>query len=276
MLRYASLPLTIGMAVAPAAYISAADVGGGLTIGGYVDSVLTIADGDDAINPEGDATIDFSSFFQLETEWSVDEFVTGRAEISFDDDGFDEDNFEEAHVVWAVTEQVSIIAGKFENWLGWEGADAPELYRVNGAYSTSGGSISEDNNDPIGLYGINTTGVGVIAVPHDQVELALFIVNAIYNDENRDNDSISFGGYIDVSDESLGNVQLDWMYGVEENEGEDVFGLDLWGELTAFQEEHGPLLAADFNYTDYDTDSAMAIMAMGNMALPTELPMSSP
>jgi len=255
----------LGLAMGALGALPAAEIADGLTMDGYVDSVSSVADADDAVNPDGDVVIDFTAFAQFDVEYRVGDEITARMELSYDEDGFDEDNFEEAHVTWALGEQVGLIAGKFENWIGWEGADAPELYRVNPAWVTSGGTIAT-NGDPVGLFGINTTGVGVIVTPAAGFEAGLFVVDAIYDEPtDRPTDSVSLGGYLDYAAEGVGSFQLDAMYGADERAGEeDILGLDLWGEIDALREDAGLLFAFDVNYTDFDSDSALAILVMAN------------
>ncbi|MDA3962238.1 MAG: hypothetical protein PF961_15725 [Planctomycetota bacterium] len=281
-LRY--LVPTLGLVAFTATPAMAADVGG-LNIGGYVDTILTIADGDEALTgADGDATIDFSAAAQIEVGYQIGDNVSANVELYYDEDGFDADNLEQAYVNWAINEEVALRMGKMHNWIGWEGTDAPELYRVNNSYMYAGGTLGGNGAD--GIWGVDVTGLGVIITPNEQFEIGLFIVDYIYFDDNgladdqaRGTDALSFGAYGTWNVEGIGYFDLDIGFGMDESVSStgtsgDIFQLDLNGEIDAIREDNGWLFAFDINYTDYDVSAALGILALANFALPTETPMS--
>lgn len=273
---------TLGLMACTATPAIAADVGG-LNIGGYVDSILTIADGDDAVAGD-DPTVDFSSFAQLEIGYAIGDDVTANVELSFDEDGFDAANMEQAYVTWAIDPQVALTMGKMHNWIGWEGLDAPALYRVNNSYMYNGGSLAGTGGPAI--WGDDVTGAGVIVTPNDEFELGLFVVDYIWNetnglagDEARGTDALSFGAYGTWTVDGIGYFDLDLGFGADEStdgagSAGDIFQVDVNGEIDAIREDNGLLFAFDVNYTDYDAAAALGVLALANYTLPTTTPMS--
>jgi hypothetical protein len=281
----------------------AADVGG-LNVAGYVDTILAFssADKDVAIGGEDDDTIiEFSAAAQLEVGYQIGDAVSANMEIYFTEDDGDSDTNEvelqQAYVSWAVSEQVSLVMGKFHNWIGWEGLDAPELYRVNNSYMYAGGY--QAGNDPVwsggylNIWGDDVTGLGAIITPSEQIEIGIFAVNYIFYDgdlgatltppvtpaEPRSTDSLSFGAYVTYTMDGVGYFDFDLSLGIDETQDDSasaasIFQIDLNGEIDMLREDNGLLFAYDINYTDYDLAAAMGILLLANYALPTETPMS--
>lgn len=278
---------TLGLVAFTTAPAMAADVGG-LNVGGYVDTILTFADGGDAIAGE-DAEIDFSAAAQLEIGYQIGDAVSANIELYWDGDSSETD-LQQAYVAWAINEQVTITMGKFHNFIGWEGLDAPDLYRVNNSYMYAGGTIG-GNNLPVSVWGDDVTGVSVTVAASEQIEFGVGIVDYIWNAEGpagidpaftvgRASDAISFMAYATYVAEGLGYFDLDIGFGAEESvtdtgEAGDIFQIDINGEIDTLKEDNGLLFAFDINYTDYDAAGSLGILLLANYVLPTEVPMSA-
>jgi hypothetical protein len=278
---------TLGLMAFTIAPSMAADVGG-LNVAGYVDSILAFSSADEAIAPANDDTIiEFSAAAQLEVGYQIGDAVSADIELYWtnDDTGTNVD-LEQAYVSWAVSEQVTLTMGKFHNWIGWEGQDAPELYRVNNSYMYAGGYQGSGMWLGANPWGDDVTGLGVIITPTEELEIGVFAVNYIYNDDNglagdqaRTTDTLSFGAYGTYTMAGVGYFDLDISMGVDESQNADgdsgsILGIDLNGEIDALREDNGLLFAYDLNYTDYDAAASLGILVLANYALPTETPMS--
>lgn len=274
---------TLGL-LACSAPTFAADVGGGLVIDGYVDAILEITAHDEAVrdNPgaipggdePSDTTIDFTSAFQIEPSWQIGDDVVAAAEIAYYDgaSGF---ALEQAYVAWAINEQVTFTMGRFHNLIGWEGLDAPDLYRIN----NSNMYLSDANN---GMWGGDLDGAMVSIAPTDSSFTAhIWIADTIFGSVNggvKNNDELAFGATATFAIEDQGLVfDLDLAYDMgntvdDSGDSSSTFQIDLNAEWTGME---NLLVAADINYYDYDVDSALGALLAVNYAFPeTSIPMS--
>lgn len=289
---------TLGLLAATPVAASAADIGG-LSIGGYVDSVLefTSADEEAAIarggSADDDTFIEFHPSAQLEVGYAIGNAVNAYVELFYDEStgtavGSTSLELEEAYVTWAVSEQAALTFGRFHNWIGWEGHDAPELYRVN--FSNIANS---------GLYGDNTggvEGVGLNANVNEQFRVGLYVVDAIWGEENTPTaglfpravavgkapDDLAVGADATFTMEGIGWFDLDLAYGIAEGgneagatENEDAFGVDFNFEIDALREDNGLLFFGDVIFVDFDVASAMGVLAGANWRFQTATPMSA-
>lgn len=244
----------------------------GFEFGGYVDAVFAAVDGDAAVADDA-ARVDSSASAQLEVDVEVDPAAALRLELFYEQAGGV--SLQEAMIAWSPTPALTLLAGRFENWLGWEGADAPERYRVNNAFINGGDSLG-GNGDPVGIFGVDSTGLALLVQATGHWELGLFLVDHIYLDPaDRPQDRLSVGGSLAWSLEEAGFGAFDLMLGVDEaGGGDDILGFDLWHEFDVLREPHGWLFALDLNYTDYQRDAVGAVLVMANHRLPTTLPLS--
>lgn len=241
---------------------SAVDVGG-LTIGGFVDSILTFEDQDITDDP----TIDFWSGAVLQFGATIGDSVSLQIDTQYDGDTTDVD-LRQAYSVWAINEQVSLQFGKSISWIGWQAAYAPGLYRIN---------VTPYVGD---YYGNDTVGVWGIITPTEMVSITLAVVDDIYGSKT-ESDSLAFGGEVSIDVEGYGNVQLELMF---DQSGADYFDSSAEPDeaatavvlhTTADQLVENLTLGAEFATADYDSAASMAFMAMANYAFGTDIPMSA-
>jgi hypothetical protein len=259
----------------------AADVGG-LTIDGYVDAILEFSDSSsDTID---DAEIDFSAFAQLEVGYAIGDAVNANIELGFDEGG--SVDLEQAFVEWAVAEQVTITMGKFHNWIGWEGRDAPELYRINNSILYGMGQWPGGGEGMFwGANNGNVTGLGVGFNASEQFSVSLYIVDEIFTSmapATRSTEAFSIGVAGDFALEGIGTFGAAISLGQEEGpagggigDNEDILDINIVAEIDALKEDNGLLFAADIHFFDFDTSDGLAVMLMGNYAFGTDTPMSA-
>lgn len=252
---------TLGL-MAFAGSASAAELGGGLTIGGFVDSILTFEDRDG----DEDATIDFWSGAVVQTSAAIGDDVALQIDLQYDGDSTDV-QLRQAYSTWAVTEQITLQFGKSISWIGWQAAYAPGLYRIN---------VTPYVGD---FYGNDTTGVWGIITPTEMVTITLAVVDDIYGTKS-ESDSLAFGGEISADIEGFGNAQLELQF---DPSGADYYdpaaepdeaAFSVVAHATGDQLVENLLLGAEFALADYDTAASMAFMLMGNYTLGTDIPMS--
>ena len=181
---------------------------------------------------------------------------------------------------WAVNDQVSLAMGKFHNHLGWEGNDAPELYRVNWSqvWNLQNGSL-------LGASDVdgNTTGLGVGIAASEQVDIGIYLVDGFWGEDgatgNKELADLALGANVTFTIKGLGLFDIDLAYDMnassdEDGEEADIFALGFNGEIDALRESNGVLFFWDLFYLDYDVAAGLGFLAGGNLDLKTDTPMS--
>ncbi|MDA3962944.1 MAG: hypothetical protein PF961_19340 [Planctomycetota bacterium] len=241
---------------------NAAELGGGLSIGGFVDTIFSYVDEDASEDP----TVDFWAGAVIQTMASIGDDVSLQVDLQYDGDSSDL-ALRQAYATWSMTDEFSLQMGKSISWIGWQAAYAPGLYRINVTPYTGQ------------FYGNDTTGVWGIITPTENVSITLAVVDDIYGTKT-ESDSLAFGGEVSVDLEGYGNVQLELQF---DPSGADYFStavapddaaFGVVAHTTADQVVENLLLGAEIAYTDFDVANTMGLMAMGNYTLGTEIPMS--
>lgn len=256
---------TLGLVAATALPLSAADIGG-LSINGYVDSVLAIEDGDLVGD---DTVIAFSAEAKLEIGYAVSDVVSAVMSLRMGESFLEEDislsgiELEEAYINWQIAPEVSLTMGRFHNWLGWEGVDATELYRVNTSI------VDQTFNGNI------VTGLGVGFEATEDLRFGLYIVNDVYDSQagtgqETDDLAIAVDGLFRV--EGIGSFGGSFTFQMED---EDIMAVNVWAEIDALREDMGLLFAADLHYWSQDDIDMIGAMIMGNMKFDAQFPMSA-
>lgn len=284
---------TLGLVAALTPAAMAADVGG-LTINGYVNSILEIQSYDEAIAPAvdndgepDDTEFDFTASAQTEIGYKIGANVSANIELYYADesagpgqaDGHSLD-LEQAYVEWAINDQVSLAMGKFHNHMGWEGNDAPELYRVNWSqvWSLQNGSLL-GASDTSG----NTTGLGVGIAASEQVDIGIYLTDGFWGEDgvtgNKELADLALGASVTFTVKGLGLFDLDIAYDMnassdENGEEADIMALGFNGEIDALREGSGVLFFWDLFYMDYDVAAGLGFLAGANLDLKTDTPMS--
>jgi hypothetical protein len=232
----------IALTAAPAA---AVDVGGGLEIGGFVDSILQYKDVD--VNP--DAIVDFATSVELQVGYSVGEAVSAQIDLEFADTSV-EVNVEQAYINWVINDSVDLTMGRFESYVGWEAIDAPGLWRVNNSlvYGLTG-------NTSLDGLAINFTGSDDMA----GLSASVFVADSILAEAGKLTNQLSFGVDVTYAMEDMGVFGLDFAYDSNESDNNLLFGLN--AEITKLSADMGLTFAIDFEYTTIgDVDATYGIL----------------
>ncbi len=163
---------SLGILACSAGAVQAAEIGSGVTLDGYVDTILEITSADENAlgfstnaggttpppgEPEASDTVaDFFAGAQLEFGYSIGD-VSAKLELYYTADrNFDGLDVEQAWAQWDFKpDQAYLKMGHMEVGLGLEATDAPGLYRINTSQlrqmlqpqQTTGGSIGFKANE---------------------------------------------------------------------------------------------------------------------------------
>ncbi len=143
------LPLAIAAAMAPG-FAAAADVSG------FVDVIYTLADDQAAgVTTPSPTEGKFVASGEIDVSASPADGVTVRMDVDVDSVS-DDVKIEQAFFAWGATEGVTVIGGVFNNPIGKEAQDAPDMW------GTNAGVINNILNDQTALDGNNVAGLAVM------------------------------------------------------------------------------------------------------------------
>ena len=247
----------------------AAELGDGLTIGGYVDSIFSFVDSDAADDP----SLDFSATALLQTGATIGDSVNLQIDMLIDDSS--DLTLVQAYSAWAINEQVNLQFGKAISWIGYQTRYATGLYRINATPYTSE------------LYGNDTVGVWGIISPTEEVTVILAVVDELYGTKS-ESDSLAFGLDVSVALEGFGSVNIEMgldpsgadAAAADITEGAvaaeaDAAATEIAINATADQVVEDFIFGAEIISVDYDEAMALGGLLMANYTLPTEIPMSA-
>jgi len=130
--RWASALMAAGAAGAiPVAYADI-ELGNGISITGFLDMSYS------SVKPDGGSSIESVGIDQFETDFKYggSSGVSAQVDIEYGDgfDGSDDETFvEQAFITKAFTEQLSVKAGRFLSYTGWETEEPTGLFQYSGA-----------------------------------------------------------------------------------------------------------------------------------------------
>jgi hypothetical protein len=113
----------------PAVQANAFEIAEGLTLNGFIDMSLT------RVEPEDGKSDTSSGLDQFELQFMYDfgEGLTANVDIEYQDDGDGETtDVEQAYISYAISEALSIKAGRFLSYSGWETEEPTGLYQFSG------------------------------------------------------------------------------------------------------------------------------------------------
>lgn len=293
---------TLGLLAASATPVAmAADVGGGLTINGYVDTILELTSLDEGIAPaspvdptaEDDTIIDFSAAPQLEIGYRIGEDITANVELYWPDFGASAGVtfpvVEQAKIMWQTSDTVSVTIGRMHNHLGLEGKDAPELFRVNNSILFGDGNAGTDHGG-VSFVGNDVTGIGVGIKASDQVSVGIYLVDSYYDDvfdaedgldDLKEQADFAVGVGIDFKVEGIGSFAANLAYDIaasisdDATDSGDVLAFEVNGIIDMLREDQGLLFGFDLIYRDIDWASSYGLMLMANYDFKTDTPMAA-
>ena len=152
MKKFSSLILIPGITLGLAGVANAATT----EFSGFADLTYVLSDGisDGTSSTEGK----FDVAAELDIETTVDPSISARIDLDFNTStsstaGEDSGRIEQAFFDWKSKNEIVVKGGVFNNPLGWEAEDAPDLYQV------SHGQIYNLWNATTDFYGNNVAGV---------------------------------------------------------------------------------------------------------------------
>jgi len=274
----------------------AVDVAKGLTIGGWVDTILYVSDTnaeDDDLSERSENApgIGFTASASLKVGWQVTDALSAKMNLWFNP-GTDSLNMREAYFTWAFAPELSWTMGKYINHVGWTSAEPTGLYRVNGGIITS-------------LYGaIDVIGTALAYAPKDSAfGGSLHIVNGYFQGEDagnnigignpdrsltRENTDLGFGLDLNFNfgEGLVNNINVEGIYDMSgADAGADEIGGDVAqvGVNATIKSVNAFVFGAELIYRS-TSDSAPAesmpqqtdlgAMVLANYALSTKTPMS--
>jgi hypothetical protein len=271
-LRY--LVPALGIIISSSGALFAENVGG-LTVGGYVDTVGTFSD----TKEDGNGTQKyFSSAIELRVGYKVGDKVTAQIDIEGNNNeasGPHGDMYlEQAYINYAISKEFSLTTGKFTTFAGWVAADSDGLYRINGGPITS-------------LYGTELVGVAGNFAPSEDLGVSVFLVNGLdlfaHDDTTNDatNKRVAIGADVVYKVKDVGSFNLEAGY---DSRGVDLTEYEIGVNTTLKFASYEPLTVGAeliFNKSkdssgaaDVDMDKT-GFLLMGNHTIPNApFPMS--
>ncbi|MFW5698935.1 MAG: hypothetical protein ACOCYN_03690 [Planctomycetota bacterium] len=294
---------SLGILACSAGAVQAAEIGSGVTLDGYVDTILEITSADENAlgfstnaggttpppgEPEASDTVaDFSAGAQLEFGYSIGD-VSAKLELYYtadrDVDGLD---VEQAWAQWDFKpDQAYFKMGHMEVGLGFEATDAPGLYRINTSQlrqmlqpqQTTGGSVGFKAND--NFSGAVTLCDGLAQPLPDAWGLDEMDPPSI-GEAAKDNADIALILQGMYKMEDIGEFEAALVYDMGAMgatvdgalEQDDALAIDVNGLITAM-EESNLAFGFDLSYWSLGEVTAYGAMAMANYTFATDTPMA--
>lgn len=196
---------------------------GNLKHSGFVDIVFTLSDGtDENLNAANESTIDKK--FGASGELDLESDLNPRTKLRLDLDlstGDDSAVFEQARLDYAINQNMGLKAGIFNNNLGFEKEDAPDMYQ------TSHSQLWDIWNEQTALNGNNLAGVEFSA------NVAIVTLTAgLVNDLNHTDEEISFKFAADIQAMDSMNITVGLITADEGVAGDAKAGTIIDGAIT--------------------------------------------
>jgi len=197
-----------------------------LAVTGFIDMSFTNvdADGTDSSSSSG------LDQFELDFLYTFDGKLSAQVDLEYQDGAADEVDLEQAFITYAVNDQVTVKAGRFLSYSGWETEEPTGLFQYSGT-----------GYAPV-FYGYYQQGVSVM-YSGDGYALAASAINDLDNPEERDSEQMAMelmAAFMPTEEITVKGFYLsDKIDGTEE----DKEKFNLWASYGS-----GPLtLAAEFN-----------------------------
>ena len=279
----------LAMAVLGAFAANGATAADTATVSGFADIIYTITDEasdaaeDCTTNCTNDTEDKFTASGELDFTATPADGVTVRVDVDLELDGSDSGNIEQAYFAWGATDNVTVLGGVFNNPIGHEAEDAPDMnFTTHGAvYTALDSQTALDGDNVAGLgaaFGLGPV-TATVAVLNDlnQVDeensLALVLNyaaiegldlelgyasqtgNALLGDEDGVNTSVGDVVNFNAVFTGVENLEL----GLDYLMGDEVLdnAYDLWAGYTinAFTAK---VRYSEIAYDDGDVDKAIA------------------
>jgi hypothetical protein len=159
------------------------------SIDGFIDTTYVLSDGiSDGPSPY-ENKFDVNS--ELDLKAPINDQMSARLDYDFNlvgNSGFgdsDSGKIEQGYFAWQAPQSIVLKAGVFNNPIGWEAEDAPDLYQI------SHGQIYRILDEQTALYGNNVAGAAVTGIVGP-----INVTGAILNDLGNAPEKQSFAGLV--------------------------------------------------------------------------------
>lgn len=129
LLRPTAIAASIAM-ISPAVFADGFDLSEKLSVTGFIDMSMVYMD------PEGGVSSSSASLDQFEIDflYKLDDKITAQVDLEYQDDGtgVQVTDVEQAFFTYAASDEVSITAGRFLSYSGWETEEPTGLFQYSG------------------------------------------------------------------------------------------------------------------------------------------------
>lgn len=155
-------------------------------VSGFADIIYSLVD--DTADNGGVNTNEskFSADGEIDVKGNLAEDVSVRVDLDINTGNDDSADIEQAFFALKATDQVSIMAGTFNNPIGWEAEDTPDMYQTSHsiAYDLLDSQTSQRGN--------NVTGVSVVASV-DMINITAALLNDIQDTAEENSVAVAIG-----------------------------------------------------------------------------------
>ncbi len=224
-------------------------------VSGFADIIYTNADKDADIFDDGKETSAFTANAEVDFASKLSDIVSVRADVDFNiggNDGAADAIIEQAFFAASVAEGVTVIGGVFNNPIGWEAEDAPDMYQTPKLLT------SEVLDGQTALYGNNIAGV---AVAGDLGPVT--VTGAVLNDIGGLTDKNSIALVVNATPVAGFDVELGYVTQETDHENGGS-GIDTAGNVTnlnATYKNAGLTLGAEYMTAEEILDTGLSVTA---------------
>lgn len=220
-----------------------------LSVTGFIDMSYYYVDVDGA-SSESSSGLDQ---FEMDFLYSFDDKLNAQVDIEYQDqgDGEEEVDLEQAFITYAATDAITLKAGRFLSYSGWETEEPTGLFQYSGA-----GYAGH-------FYGGYQQGISA-KYDADKFSVALSVVNDLYGEGN-DSEDPAIEAMVAFMPSDTVTVKAFYMTDKLEGTSETMDLINIWASYS-----EGPLtLAAEFNTSENNGvagNEADGFLLMGNYA----------
>ncbi|MBV1882450.1 MAG: porin [Pseudomonadales bacterium] len=128
LLKPTVLAASIAM-VTPSVYAGGIELSDNLSVTGFIDMSMVYTD----VDGGGSSSTAGLDQFEIDLMYTFDDKLTAQVDVEYQDDGAGQvTDVEQAFFTYAVNEEVSVKAGRFLSYSGWETEEPTGLYQYSG------------------------------------------------------------------------------------------------------------------------------------------------
>lgn len=201
----------------------------GLSVTGFIDMSYSNVDPDDSDS----STSSGLDQFELNFHYTFDDRLSAQVDIEYQDGNDDEVDLEQAFITYAVNENVTVKAGRFLSYSGWETEEPTGLFQYSGT-----------GYAPI-FYGYYQQGLSVM-YSGPGYAFALSAINDLDDPEERDSEDTALEYMAAFMPSSEVTIKSFYMTDKIDGTDEDKEKINVWASYAS-----GPLtLAAEYNVAE--------------------------